>query len=373
MTVIALVAGRNSLMLGSDTLLYTTKGAALYKPDGRPHENTKVHPLPHAHAVLLVRQLLERRRGEEPGVPFGGRLMLAEVTEHSITLRDMGDLGLPARHDGPAQLDLEHDVTHIASEAATQIISGTLQAGPFNGGVGVITGANVSLTRSYRSTAIGPAPFAPVFFSVRASSSPQRRSARYPAGSGTGSVREISTWTTIGQLTKDMGGWLQRSPGAEGMMRTRARRDPRAADDVRCSCGTSDLHALARLGRAVRRHPAPGDEAVAQRDLGAAVGVIRVRLHRAAAADDPLVGSELGVADHVDAGIHADRDRMQRRAVGGVAELGGVHCCTSRPAQAAASRALRRALPSRIRSTNLAFCWASWPLRNAWLSFSILT
>lgn len=28
--------------------------------------------------------------------------------------------------------------------------------------------------------------------------------ARYPAGSGTGSVRKVSTWTTIGQLTKDI-------------------------------------------------------------------------------------------------------------------------------------------------------------------------
>lgn len=27
---------------------------------------------------------------------------------------------------------------------------------------------------------------------------------RYPAGSGTGTVREISTWTTIGQITKDV-------------------------------------------------------------------------------------------------------------------------------------------------------------------------
>jgi hypothetical protein len=35
---------------------------------------------------------------------------------------------------------------------------------------------------------------------------------RYPAGSGTGSVREISTWTNIGQITKDIqvGGGEQR-------------------------------------------------------------------------------------------------------------------------------------------------------------------
>lgn len=256
MTIVAITATRDRLLVASDTLLYTWGGDVLYTPAGRHLEETKVRALAHAHAVLLVRgssdlgdyihaqarrfhdvesaaevlpELLReaaqridlggtykgrsrghevflggwsrrrgccavvtaasrsgfvprvdysdregqtgswfdpycrepfdltprdpagmlgfvrlqlaRKRASEPDVPYGGRLIVAELTEHATTLRDMGDIGLPPRRGEIAQFGAE--AMCIAADAVTYG-----QASDSGYGIATIAGDSAAASRS---------------------------------------------------------------------------------------------------------------------------------------------------------------------------------------------------------------------------------
>jgi hypothetical protein len=93
-------------------------------------------------------------------------------------------------------------ITNDANAVATLEASHGVAAGEF---VEVTSGWDRLNSRIVKATAVATNDV--TFGTIDTSST-----SRYPNGSGTGSVREISTWTNIGQITKDIqvGGGEQR-------------------------------------------------------------------------------------------------------------------------------------------------------------------
>ncbi len=57
-----------------------------------------------ATAEAYARAAIEQQRAEDPSAPYGGRLLVAELTRDSLRMVDCGDVGLPVRRPGAADL-----------------------------------------------------------------------------------------------------------------------------------------------------------------------------------------------------------------------------------------------------------------------------
>jgi len=81
-------------------------------------------------AAAYARPAVEYARSQDPRAPFGGRLLVAELTRDSVHIVDAGDLGLPWRRPGaPDLMDARGVSTSIQPGAATEVDYGTT-AGP---------------------------------------------------------------------------------------------------------------------------------------------------------------------------------------------------------------------------------------------------
>jgi len=77
----------------------------------------------------FTRRQLERCRAEDPRAPYGGRLIVAELSESGITLTQAGDLGLPAQPEDQSNAStLSGPAMHIAPNAATSPVAASLGA-----------------------------------------------------------------------------------------------------------------------------------------------------------------------------------------------------------------------------------------------------
>lgn len=81
-------------------------------------------------AAAYARHAVEYARSQDPRAPFGGHLLVAELTRDSVQIVDAGDLGLPWRRPGaPDLMDARGVSTSIQPGAATEVDYGTT-AGP---------------------------------------------------------------------------------------------------------------------------------------------------------------------------------------------------------------------------------------------------
>lgn len=101
---------------------------------------------------------------------------------------------------------------YAANKNVTAITNAASMVATFEASHGVVLGDFVEFTSGWdrlnqRVLKAGNVSTNDITFAVDTSST-----SRYPAGSGTGTAREISTWTNIGQITKDIqvGGGEQR-------------------------------------------------------------------------------------------------------------------------------------------------------------------
>jgi hypothetical protein len=126
---------------------FETFDTTVYDRGGQGHLAPGVsmlaHPMPDdvPNMVALAHRQCAEYRKDNPAAPFGGRLVVLEVDRECITSRNLADLGMPAK-----LVEAEAgEPMQIAAEAATEIITGALQAGPFNGGTGSIAGSLVTV------------------------------------------------------------------------------------------------------------------------------------------------------------------------------------------------------------------------------------
>lgn len=70
-------------------------------------------------AASLARDAISAARAVDPQVPFGGRLLVCEVTRGRIVLEDAGEIGLPPRRPNARDvLDLRTGVSHAPTGSA---------------------------------------------------------------------------------------------------------------------------------------------------------------------------------------------------------------------------------------------------------------